>query len=288
MPSINANGIEIYYETRGEATAEPLLLICGLGAQMSGWPEGFLEALVAEDFFVVLYDNRDVGLSSHLDHFGVPDVGGILTGEEKSPYLLSDMASDGAALLEVLGIASAHIVGVSMGGMIAQQFAIDFPSKTKTLTSIMSTPDANTVGQATPEAMAMLLRPRSEDWETFLEEEVENWTLTAGSGYPLDVAWVKEQATRARERGRNPSGVMRHMAAIVQSPDRQPLLKELSVKALVLHGDDDPLVTPPGGEATAAALRDVRYVRYPGMGHNIPRELWSEVASQLSSLRASL
>lgn len=288
MPTTSANGIEIYYEQYGDPNGKPLLLICGLGAHVTSWPQGFLDTLVAAGFFVTSHDNRDVGLSTHLDHHGEPDAGAILFGEKEPPYRIADFAADSAALLRVLGLGPVHVVGVSMGGMIAQQFAIDYPELTLTLTSIMSTPAPLEVGQPTPEASAMLTRPRSEDLEQFLVEEVENWRLTAGSGYELDEEWVRQQAIVARGRNRNPIGVVRHLTAIVASPDRRPGLANVTVPALVLHGADDPLVTPSGGEATMAALPNAKHVVYPGMGHSLPAPLWSDVVGEISLLAAQV
>ncbi len=216
-----------------------------------------------------------------LTDLGLPDAGQILTGEQKSPYLLTDMARDGAELVRFLGLGPVHVVGVSMGGMVAQQFAIDHPDLTRTLTSIMSTPHANEVGQPTPEAMTMLLTPRSDEFEAFMVQEIEAWRLTSGPDYPIDEAWVRQQAEASWTRGRNPEGVMRQMAAIVQSPDRRPLLANVHVPAMVLHGESDPLVTISGGEATAAALPNATFVRYPGLGHSVPEELWSEMIGRI-------
>jgi len=286
VPTASVNGLEIYYEQYGDPSGAPLLLICGLGAQITGWPRGFLDALGDGGFFVTSYDNRDVGLSSNLQHLGEPDAGAILFGQTPPPYTIADMAADGAALLAHLNLGPVHVVGVSMGGMIAQQFAIDYPELTVTLTSIMSTPAPLEVGTSTPECAAMLTRPRSEDLETFLLEEIENWKLTNGSAYELDEAWVRQQALTALDRGRNTVGVLRHLCAVVGSPDRRPALASVTVPSLVLHGDDDPLVTPSGGEATAAALPNVRHVVYPGMGHSLPAPLWGEIVSELQTLKA--
>ena len=286
MPCVTANGIELYYEQLGNPEDRPLLLICGLGAQITGWPKGLLETLVRFGFFVTIFDNRDVGLSSHLHELGEPDAAAILFGQAAPPYQMSDFAADAAGLLDALSLEAVHVVGVSMGGMIAQQFAIDYPERTLTLTSIMSTPAPLEAGQPTPECAEMLTRPRSEDLETFLQEEIANWRLTAGSGYPLDEAWVREQALAALERGRNPVGVARHLAAVVGSPDRRPGLATLTMPTLVLHGEDDPLVSPSGGAATYAALTNARYVTYPGMGHSLPAPLWDVIVDEISTLAA--
>ena len=284
MPKVAANGIEIYYEQYGDPKGRPLLLICGLGAQITSWPEGLLDCLVAAGFFVTSYDHRDVGLSTHLDEYGEPDAGAILFGLTPPPYFISDMANDGAALVQALGLGAQHVVGVSLGGMIAQQFAISFPELTLTLTSIMSTPAPLEVGTSTPECMEMLTRARSEDLEEFLAEELENWQLTNGPLYPPDATWVREQAITAMNRGRNPVGVLRHLCAVVASPDRRPALATLTMPVLVLHGDEDPLVTPSGGEATAAAIPHAKHVVYPGMGHSLPEPLWDDITAEISGV----
>ena len=289
MSTVRVNGIEVYYEQVGTPGDQPLLLISGLGAQIVGWNRDFLEALASRRFWVTVYDNCDVGESTWFDHVGAIDPGRILTYEESAPYLLSDMAADGAELVRELGLGRVDVVGVSMGGMIAQQFAIDHADLTRSLTSIMSSPDIASSGQPTAEAAASMMSPRSDDLETYLDQEAASWTLTAGSKYPLDEQWVRAQARAAWERGRNPDGVLRHMAAVVQSPDRRAGLAEISVPSLVIHGDEDPLVTPSGGEATAAAIPGARYVVLRGVGHSLPREVWDEVFDEIEavSLRAS-
>ena len=267
MPIAKNGAVEINYETIGEAGAPTVLLINGLGSQMTRWPEAFCALLTAKGYRAVRFDNRDTGKSTWFK-----------PGET---YSLSDMAADGMAVLDAIGVKAAHVVGVSMGGMIAQQFAINFPELTLSLTSIMSTPAPLDVGTSTPECLAMLTRPRSEDLETFLVEEIENWQLTNGSAHPLDEAWVREQAITAMNRGRNPIGVLRHLCAVVGSPDRRPALSKLTVPVLVLHGDEDPLVTPSGGEATAAAIPHAKHVVYPGMGHSLPEPVWGVVAAEI-------
>jgi pimeloyl-ACP methyl ester carboxylesterase len=282
MPTTAANGLEIYYEQVGSPADPPLLFIAGLGAQLVSWPERFVHQLAEAGFFVTVYDNRDVGLSTHLDHFGQPDAGEVLFGLTPPPYLIADMAADGAALVRALGLGPVHVVGVSMGGMIAQQFAIDFPELTSTLTSVMSTPAPMEVGTPTPECQAMLLRPRSDDLATFLEEEVQNWTFTGGT-YGVDETWVRAQAIAARERAHHPEGVYRHLLAAMGSPDRRPGLAGVRVPTLVLHGTDDPLMTPSGGAATADAVAGASYVTYPGMGHSFPEPLWTAIIDEIAA-----
>ena len=283
MPTIHANGIDIFYEQWGNPADPALILVCGLGAQVVTWDDAFIQALVSRGYFVTSWDNRDVGLSTWFTAAGLPTPEGILGGTESAPYLLSDMAADAAAVVEGLKLGPVHVVGVSMGGMIAQQFAIDFPALTRTLTSIMSTPAAMSVGAPTPEILGMMLTPRSADLATFLEEELESWKKTSGD-YEPNAVWVRRQAELSWARGRNPEGVMRQMAAIVQSPDRRPGLSTLTMPVLVMHGDADPLVTPSGGEATAGAVAHCRYVVFPGMGHSLPQELWSAVFDEIDAV----
>ena len=281
MPKVLINDIEIYYEQRGDPNDPALLHIAGLGAQITGWQAGFLQRLVDAGFYVTIFDNRDVGYSSWLTHHGVPDSEKILSGEDQATYLISDMADDAAGLVRELRLGPVHVVGVSMGGMIAQQFAIDHAEVTKSLTSIMSSPAPMVVGQPTPEALASLVATRSEEFEAFMIEEIHSWRVTSGSKFPIDEIWIREQAEVAWRRGRNPEGVARHLAAVVQSPDRRPGLTNVTVPSLVLHGEEDPLVSPSGGEATAKALPNVTHVTYPGWGHSVPSEMWDEITREI-------
>jgi pimeloyl-ACP methyl ester carboxylesterase len=281
MPKTTANGVEIYFEQFGSPSDPALLLVGGLGQQITGWPTQFLDRLASAKFFVTAYDNRDVGYSTWFDDAGLPDSTAIVAGTEAAPYLLGDMAADAAGVVESLELGPVHVVGVSMGGMIAQQFAIDFPALTRSLTSIMSTPAAMVVGQPTPEALAVLTQPRSDDFEQFVVEEIAAWEVTAGTTYPLDEEWIRESAAASWKRGRNPDGVARQLAAILQSPDRRPALADVTVPTLVVHGLSDTLVTPGGGEATAQAVTGSKYVTYEGMGHSLPEPLWDALIGEV-------
>jgi pimeloyl-ACP methyl ester carboxylesterase len=285
MPTVAANNLTLYYEQVGDPTNPPLLFIAGLGAQMVSWPAAFVQQLADAGFFVTIYDNRDVGLSTHLDELGVPDAGEVLFGVTPPPYTIGDMAADAAALVRVLNLGPVHVVGVSMGGMIAQQFAIDYPDLTRTLTSVMSTPAPLEVGTPTPECQAMLLTPRSEDLDAFLEEEVRNWQFTSGT-YGVDEAWVREQAITARARANHPVGVFRHLCAALASPDRRPGLAGVAVPTLVIHGTADPLMTPSGGDATAHAVPGAHLVTYEGMGHSFPLPLWDSIIGDIVRVTA--
>jgi pimeloyl-ACP methyl ester carboxylesterase len=288
MAKAGANGIEITYELFGELDGEPLLLIHGLGTQYTDWAPLLIERWAAQGYLVIAFDNRDQGESTWFDELGLPDFDAVFAGDaSKAPYLLSDMAADARALLEVLDIESAHVLGVSMGGMIAQQFAIDFPDATRTLTSIMSSPDMRNVGHATPEATAALLAPPAQDRAGALDQAVATARVIGSPGFPFDEDLVRTLAGVHWDRGNHPDGTTRQTAAIFSSPDRRPALHDLRVASLVVHGADDPLITLPGGEATAEALQGSELWVVPGMGHSIPVELWDELIARHQDLVAS-
>jgi len=282
MSQTAANGIEIEYDTFGDAASPPVLLVMGLGVQMTLWDPEFCQAIADRGYYVIRFDNRDIGLSTWFDDAGVPELGDVMSGAVAPPYSLSDMAADTAGLLDALNIESAHIVGASMGGMIAQTFAIDFPNKTRTLTSIMSTTGDLAVGQASPEALGALLGLAP----TSREEAVESGVMTAkviGSpGFPFDESRIRERAASNYDRSFHPSGMARQLAAIVTQPDRTKDLQSLSVATLVIHGADDPLVDPSGGRATADAVPNAKLKIVPGMGHDLPPDLHEEFADSLA------
>ena len=283
MTSATANGISIEYETFGDPGAPPVLLIMGLGCQLTAWDPDFCRALAAAGFFVIRYDNRDVGLSTWFDDAGDPDIGALLAGTASSPYAIADLAADAAGLLDALGITSAHIVGVSMGGMIAQTFAIDFPERTRTLVSIMSTTGDPTVGQPHPDALATLMVPPATSREEAIEQSVATWRVIGSTGFPFDEDRVREQAATDYERGFHPAGTARQLAAIITQPDRTKELSVLDVPALVIHGEADPLVDPSGGQATAAAIPGATLDLVPGMGHDLPPERTDQLVADLAA-----
>jgi pimeloyl-ACP methyl ester carboxylesterase len=282
MTKASANGIQIEYDTFGDASSPPVLLIMGLGVQMTLWDPEFCQAIADRGYYVIRFDNRDIGLSTWFDDAGSSELSDVMSGAVDAPYSLSDMAADAAGLLDALGIESAHIVGASMGGMIAQTFAIEYPTKTRTLTSIMSTTGDLAVGQSTPEALGSLLglAPTSRD------EAIESAVLTAkiiGSpGYPFDESRLRDRAASDYDRSFHPAGMARQVAAIVTQPDRTTALQSLSVPTLVIHGDGDPLVDPSGGRATADAVPNARLMVVPGMGHDLPPELHEVIAGSLA------
>jgi pimeloyl-ACP methyl ester carboxylesterase len=278
MPHTTANGIRIYYETHGPDDAEPILLIMGLGAQMTRWSPEFIAALMAAGHRVIAYDNRDVGLSEKLDSAGAPDMAavGAALREGRDPpvaYTLAEMAADGAGLLDALSIPRAHIVGASMGGMIAQLVAADFPEKTLSLTSIMSSTGNPDLPRATPEAMARLNTPApdpNKDLEGFLASAVAGAKVMA-SAYPPDEAQVRAQSLADFQRSYYPVGFQRQYAGIMASPDRRPKLRTITAPTVVIHGDADPLVPLAGGRDTAENIPGAELIVVPGVGHEMPR-----------------
>jgi pimeloyl-ACP methyl ester carboxylesterase len=275
--------LEIAYESFGDSANPPLLLVMGLATQMLGWDERFCIRLADHGFRVIRFDNRDIGLSTHLSEAGVPDVAALLGGDQNSPappYTLLDMARDTAGLLDALGLESAHVVGASMGGMIAQQLAVGRPDRVRSLTSIMSTP-CREVGQARPEAMAVLFLPPPRDSNQAAERALQVYRVIGSPGYPLNEAHLAGVARRSFARGHDAAGVVRQLSAIAVSPDRTPGLRELRVPTLVIHGEDDPLVQVDGGKATADAVPGARLVVIPGMGHNLPEPLWPQLVDEI-------
>jgi pimeloyl-ACP methyl ester carboxylesterase len=282
MPTQAANGIHIEYDTFGDPASPPVLLIMGLGAQMTLWDPAFCQAIAERGYFVIRFDNRDIGLSTWFDEAGAHELSDVISGAVGAPYSLADMAADAAGLLDALGIDSAHIVGASMGGMIAQTFAIDFPSKTRTLTSIMSTTGNTAVGQPSPEALGALLGPAPTSRDEAIEGAVLLNKVIGSPGYPFDESRLRERAASDYDRSFHPSGVIRQVAAVVTQPDRTAELRSVRVPTLVIHGAEDPLVHPSGGQATVDAVPNAKLKIVAGMGHSLPPELHDEIADSLA------
>jgi pimeloyl-ACP methyl ester carboxylesterase len=277
-----ANGVELAYETIGDPAGRPLLLVMGLGTQMVSWHDDLCGLLAARGFHVVRFDNRDVGLSTHLHDAPPPDVLAALRGDLASAsYRLEDMADDAAGLLDALDLPAAHVVGASMGGMIAQTLAFRHPDRVRSLTSIMSTPGPR-IGPPRQGAMAALLAAPATSRQEAVEQAVAAYRVIGSPGYPLDEAWLREVAGTAYDRGYDPKGVGRQLVAIQASGDRTEALRALRVPTLVVHGEDDPLVQVEGGRATAEAVPDAELLTFPGMGHNLPRELWGPIVDAIT------
>jgi len=283
-----ANGIDICYEIFGEPEAEPMLLIMGLGAQMVLWDDEFCERLAGRGFRVVRFDNRDIGQSGKLSG------GKRLTAVEllklrflripvAAPYKLSDMALDTVGLMDVLGIKSAHLVGASMGGMIAQEIAITFPERVRSLTSIMSTTGNPKVPPPTREAAAMLMAPPPATKEEYLARFAQTWKILRVDSFPEDEALDRSRAERCFSRGLNPAGVGRQFRAILASGSRKARLRNVKAPALVIHGTVDPLVHPMGGKDTAASIPGARLLMIEGMGHALPVPMWPQIIDAIAT-----
>lgn len=284
---VGPDRLDIAYERFGDPALPPVLLLMGLGTQMLGWPDGFCDVLVAGGVHVIRSDNRDIGLSSHLCDAPTPDLPAIFRGDTSSAsYTLSNMAGDTVGLLDALGLDAAHMVGASMGGMIAQTMAIEHPGRVRSLTSIMSTTGDPSVGQATPEAMAALLSPPATTRDESIERTLKILRVIGSPGFELDEADVRWRTGLAFDRAHDPVGVARQLAAIAGSGDRTAALGSVSAPTLVVHGADDPLVNVSGGRATARAIPGAELVVLDGMGHHLSRELWAEIAGHIGELVA--
>ena len=291
MAEVKANGISITYDTFGSDKAAPLLLIMGLGAQMTRWPVVFCEALAARGFRVIRFDNRDAGLSTHFVEAGVPDMGAVITAMQKGekpnvPYTLGDMAADATGLLDALGIVRAHIVGASMGGMIAQLVAADHPEHTLSLASIMSTTGNPALPRATPEAMAVLTNrpPHPSDEEAYLKHTVASARVTGSPAYPAEEAVLRANTLADLKRCYEPTGFARQMAAVTATGDRRAKLKTITAPTVVIHGAADPLVPVQGGHDTAENIPGAELVVIPGMGHDLPLALYDTLIEAIVSV----
>ncbi|MEU7185984.1 alpha/beta hydrolase [Streptomyces sp. NPDC045369] len=296
---VGPSRMEMAYECFGDDHAPPVLLVMGGGAQMIAWPEEFCAELVRSGLRVIRFDNRDAGRSSRfpdltgpdlpdpdpqdLDLPG-PDVRTVLTGDSSlAPYTLSDMADDIVGLLDVLQVRSAHLVGASLGGMIAQTMAVEHPERTRSLTSMMSSTGDRAVGRPDATALAGLGTP-PQDRRSFIAWQVRALRAVASPGFAFDEAAATERAERAYDRGHDPAGMVRQFAAARASGDRTARLRSVRVPALVIHGTDDVLIDMNGGRATAAAIPGAELAIIDGMGHSIPRELCPQLVMLIAHL----
>lgn len=290
MPALFANGLTIEFDTFGTPGDDPLVLIMGLGAQMIAWPEGFCELLAGRGFFVVRHDNRDSGLSSQVEGGPVPDLMKALSGDLSSAsYSLLDMAKDTLGLMDALGFERAHIAGASMGGFIAQEIAINFPGRVKSLASIMSTTGNPQVGASTPEALATMLAPPPATRAEAIDRGIAVSRVIGSRSYPSGEEELRASVERAYDRGYWPMGTARQMLATAVSGDRTSKLASVIAPTVVIHGEDDPLVTISGGEATANAIPGATFLGIPGMGHDLPEHAWSMIVDAIveNAARAS-
>jgi pimeloyl-ACP methyl ester carboxylesterase len=275
-----SDGVELCYQTFGDPTAEPLLLVMGLGGPMNWWDPALCELLAGKGFFVARYDNRDTGRSTK--------VGGRVTRSTivkaflgmrvRPPYTMADLAADAFGLMDHLGWESAHLAGVSMGGMIVQTMAIDQPRRVRSLTSIMSTTGRRTVGWQHPSLLPALIGKRGIGREAYVESSTRTWQLIGSPGFPVDDEKVRERAGETWDRGFSAQGVLRQMLAVLTQPNRTRDLRSVRVPATVVHGLADKMVHVSGGRATSTAISGSELLLVEGMGHDLPVEMFEEFA----------
>ncbi len=282
-----ANGIRLCYETFGDRSKPPLLLIMGLAAQMIVWDDEFCIRLAERGYWVIRFDNRDIGESTRFAQARAPRFAELLFAQAtglrfRVPYTLREMADDAAGLLDALGVAHAHVVGASMGGAIAQELAMEHPQRVRSLTSIMSSTGDPKLPGPRPKAFARLAKKVPLDRPGYVREYVTTWSVLAGEHFPFDAERTARQGAAGYDRGINPAGVSRQMMAIVASGNRTQRLRQLRVPTLVIHGTADPLVPAPAGRATAAAIPGAELLLIEGMGHSFPREVWPTIIDAIA------
>lgn len=290
MPNVKANGIRIEYDTIGNPSAPPLLLIMSLGGQLIHWDEGFCRQLADKGHYIIRFDNRDVGLSTKFEEAGLPDMSKLVEslGQGQAfvtPYRLEDMADDAAGLLDALDIQKAHICGSSMGGMIAQTLAIRHPGRLLSLTSIYSTTGNPDLPPTQPEGMAALMTPPPSERQAFIEYNVKTMRTIAGSGFPFDEPFIRNISAQAYDRAFYPQGVGRQMMAVMAQENRKPALASVTIPTLVIHGTADPLVPAAHGQDTADAIPGAQLLLIEGMGHDLPRpqDPWPQVIEAIAA-----
>jgi pimeloyl-ACP methyl ester carboxylesterase len=276
-----ANGLTLCYQTFGAPSDPAILLVMGLGAQMLLWEEGFCQRLAERGYYVVRFDNRDIGKSAWISA-APPDLAHIMAGL-KPPYTLDDMARDTVGLIDALKLAKVHLVGASMGGMIAQLVAIQYPDRVKTLTSIMSTTGELGLPPPKPEVLAAMSAPPPLTAEDFIETNVRFAELLRGYADANEEASARARSTRAAARGLNPAGGARQFAAVIASPSRKEALAKVKAPTLVIHGVDDPLMPLAAGEATARAIPGAKFLALKRMGHTLPRALWPTIVEAIAT-----
>jgi pimeloyl-ACP methyl ester carboxylesterase len=270
--------LELCYETFGDPAAPPMLLVMGLGTQLVGWPDGFCAALADRGFHVVRYDNRDIGRSTHLRHVRPPTTSQLLRRDRAAAaYDLGDMAADGVGLLDALELPTAHVVGASMGGMIAQVMAARHPDRVASLASVMSNTGHRWRGMPGLRVYPMFLRRPARDRAGAIDAAVQAFRVIGSPGFPFDEAELRSIAERSYDRGHDPAGTARQLAAILASGDRATDLRRITAPTVVVHGTKDRMVTPSGARATARLIPGAQLVWIEGMGHDLPRDAWPRI-----------
>lgn len=285
MAHVATTGIDLAYETLGDPSAVPVLLVMGLGTQLIAWPDELCADLTGRGLFLVRFDNRDVGLSTHLESAAAPGTIAAFLGLAKPPYTIDDMARDTLGLLDALELPSAHIVGVSMGGFIAQSVALLAPARVRSLTLIMTSTGSRRVGHPRPKVAWRGLRPRpAPSAEAAIDAVVESFRRIGSPGFPFDEERLRDLARRSLERSDDAAGVFRQLAAVLAQPDRTRRLGALDVPTTVIHGLADPLVGVSGGRALARAIPGARLVVVPGMGHDLPLQVLPRIADEIGAV----
>jgi pimeloyl-ACP methyl ester carboxylesterase len=270
--------IDLCYETFGDPADPAMLLIMGLGTQMLGWDTEFCEQLAGRGFHVVRYDNRDIGHSTILDDLPAPTLGQIVRRDKRAAaYTLADLAADGVGLLDHLGIERAHLVGASMGGMIAQLIAARRPERVLSLASIMSNTGSRLSGQPAPSTYRLFLRPMARDRDAYVRQAAELFEHIGSRGFETDSAAFREMLGAMHDRGHSPGSASRQLAAILAAGNRTAELRHITAPTLVIHGTADRLIRPSGGRATARAIPGAHLLTIEGMGHDLPRGAWPQI-----------
>jgi pimeloyl-ACP methyl ester carboxylesterase len=286
LPQARANGLELEYDARGEGS--PVLLIMGLGCQMTFWDGELCDLIAARGHRVIRFDNRDIGLSSKLDHLGVPDLRRLMVPtylrmKVGVPYTLEDMADDAIGLLDALDVPAAHVVGASMGGMIAQLMAIRNPDRVLSLTSVMSTTGRRRHLVLDPRVLRYLVAKVPPRREAIIEHGVKTFRAISGSGFPFEEDRWRAKMAQNFDRCFHPPGFPRQFMAVLSARDRVPALRRLRVPTLVVHGSEDPLVFPRAGRETARAIPGAKLHIVRGMGHALPIKAWPELVDVMTA-----
>jgi pimeloyl-ACP methyl ester carboxylesterase len=290
MPQAHANGISLEYERSGPADGEPLLLIHGVGAQLIQWPLEWIAAFEREGFSVIRFDPRDIGHSTHLDHLGFPDFDGALAAHARGerpdiPYTVIDLANDAAGLIDALGIGSAHVFGVSLGGIVSQSLVADHPAKVRSLTIVMSHSSNPDAPPPNPDVLTKPVPDPREDEEGFVAGSLEMFRAIGSPGFPIAEERLRAFALEPMRRAFDPAGFIRQLIAGRTAPDRRAELRKLTIPAIVIHGVQDPLIPIAGGQDIADNIPGAYMVRIDGLGHDVPPQLADTFAS-LAALNA--
>lgn len=287
---IRINGIETVYDIFGHAADPPLVLVAGLGMQMIGWDEKLCAQLAGNGYRVIRFDNRDTGLATKFTAAGVPDVGRLVQArlqgivpQEPLPYTAYDMVADTIALFDELDLDQVHLLGISMGGIIAQLLTIEHPERVKTLMPVLTTTGAAELPLPRPEALAVFMRPPAQSRAEYIENSLQGWRILSGSAYPLDEEETRLRAGRNYDRCYEPTGTTRQLAATVALESLRPKLERIAVPTLVIHGDEDPLFPIECGRDIAKSIPGAKMLVMEGVGHALPPEIWPQLVGVIAN-----